>query len=328
MSAPLISVVIPTYNRARFVTCAIDSVLSQGKEQCEIIVVDDGSTDDTRDALARYEGAITCSFQKNGGVSVARNNGIRMAKGEWITFLDSDDEWLPEFIPAHLEVIRRESGIVASVMNVLNVRENGARGTLFDDRGLSPSFNGQSSMLVERPLLKIVEHRLAPILLSTLIRRDELLKSDWFNPKLRIAEDVDLAGRMALRGPFHFGTRPVARLLRRNETTENLTDQLYNSGIFTWESLQTVYEGFAADKSLTNDERARLRAVLGSNLRTLGNLYARAGRIPEARATYRKALRTDFGPRSAARFLTSLLPTGLLQRTIRKGRGIQPGVSQ
>jgi glycosyltransferase involved in cell wall biosynthesis len=325
MTAPIISVVIPTYNRARFVTAAIDSVLGQGKDECEIIVVDDGSTDNTGEVLARYQGAITYVVQKNGGVSAARNSGIRLARGEWITFLDSDDEWLPGFVSAHLDAVKRHPRIVASVMNVANVRESGEGSSLFDDRGLTPVFQGKTSMLVERPLLKFVEHRLAPILLSTLFRREELLKIDWFNPKLRIAEDLDLAGRMALRGTFHFGAQPVARLLRRQETTQNLTDQLYNSGIYTWECLQSIYDGFAADPSLTGEERAGLRRMMGNNLRTLGNLYARAGRGNDARSAYRQAVKVDFCFASIARYLTSLLPERVLLHTIRKGRQIQPG---
>ena len=91
-----ISVVIPTFNRGYIVTGAIDSVINQTLSPLEIIVVDDGSTDHTRDILRKYGLKISVITQQNMGVSAARNAGIKQASGEWIALLDSDDEWLPE----------------------------------------------------------------------------------------------------------------------------------------------------------------------------------------------------------------------------------------
>lgn len=93
---PALSVVIPTYNRARLVVEAVDSVLAQqGDVQLETIVVDDGSTDDTRNALERFAGRIIYIRQPNGGMNAARNAGIRASSGDCVAFLDSDDAWLP-----------------------------------------------------------------------------------------------------------------------------------------------------------------------------------------------------------------------------------------
>ena len=88
-----ISVIIPTFNRIGLLQRAIDSVLSQSLKPYEIIVVDDGSTDGTGDIIKQKYKSIKIIQQKNSGVSAARNNGIKHAKGDWIAFLDSDDEW-------------------------------------------------------------------------------------------------------------------------------------------------------------------------------------------------------------------------------------------
>lgn len=94
---PKVSVIIPTYNRADYVRESIESVLAQTYTDYEIIIVDDGSMDDTREVLKPWidDGTIRYVYQENQGESAARNNGIRMAQGRYISFLDSDDLFLP-----------------------------------------------------------------------------------------------------------------------------------------------------------------------------------------------------------------------------------------
>jgi len=92
---PDISVIIPTYNRAHILPRALDSVLAQTQLPIEIIVVNDGSTDGTKSVLSNYPG-LKIMDQQHSGVSAARNIGLEHTNGEWIAFLDSDDEWLPE----------------------------------------------------------------------------------------------------------------------------------------------------------------------------------------------------------------------------------------
>ncbi|MFM7726230.1 MAG: glycosyltransferase family 2 protein, partial [Flavobacteriales bacterium] len=100
---PFFSVVIPTYNRAKLVSRAIDSVLGQTFRDLELIVIDDGSTDNTRDALSVYNSdpRFVYVYQNNTKESGARNNGMRLSKGAWVCLLDSDDI----FLPNHLQVI-------------------------------------------------------------------------------------------------------------------------------------------------------------------------------------------------------------------------------
>lgn len=101
----LVSVVIPTYNHARFVRDAVDGALAQTNCRVEVLVVNDGSTDDTRDVLATYGDRIRAIHQVNQGLSAARNTGIRHATGEWVSFLDSDDFWHPQKTERQLAAI-------------------------------------------------------------------------------------------------------------------------------------------------------------------------------------------------------------------------------
>ena len=103
---PLVSVIIPTHNRGWCLNDAVDSVFSQTYGTYELIVVDDGSSDDTQERLSRYDN-MTVLTQPNRGVSAARNRGIASSKGELIAFLDSDDIWLPEKLSAQVDFFRR-----------------------------------------------------------------------------------------------------------------------------------------------------------------------------------------------------------------------------
>src|ERR1051325_2284165 len=120
-SHPTVSVVIPTYNRASLVVRSIRSVLNQSYADFELLVIDDGSTDDTADAVAglsdprvRYVG-----LPKNGGTAAACNVGIRMSRGRFVSFQGSDDEWLPDNLAEHISMLERNPdklGVVYSDM--------------------------------------------------------------------------------------------------------------------------------------------------------------------------------------------------------------------
>ncbi len=107
-----ISVIIPTYNRREFLKRAISSLLKQSHKSFEIIVVDDGSTDDTKKVLKNYP--IRYIFQSNQGVSAARNRGAKEAKNEWIAFLDSDDEWREDKLQKQVDFHRVNKNILFS----------------------------------------------------------------------------------------------------------------------------------------------------------------------------------------------------------------------
>jgi glycosyltransferase involved in cell wall biosynthesis len=100
--SPLVSVIVPTHNRARFLPEALGGALQQTYPHVEILVVDDGSTDETPMVMSRFDAKVQYVRQENSGVSAARNRGIRLAKGEYIAFLDDDDVWLPQKLERQL----------------------------------------------------------------------------------------------------------------------------------------------------------------------------------------------------------------------------------
>jgi glycosyltransferase involved in cell wall biosynthesis len=112
MHRPSVSAVIPTHNCARYLPDAIESVLAQSRPADEILVIDDGSTDETEEVLRAYRDRITVLHQAKAGVSAARNAGIAHATGDWIAFLDADDVWESEKLSRQLEALDGDSGFI------------------------------------------------------------------------------------------------------------------------------------------------------------------------------------------------------------------------
>ena len=186
---PGVSVIIPTFNNARYIGEAIHSILAQDVAVCEIIVIDDGSTDDTQTALASFDGRIRAVYQENQGVSAARNRGLAMARGEYVVFLDADDFMLPGKLVAQMTFLDARPRLdgVHSGWQLID-----ADGRYLTD--VEPWHDAPNLDLSDWLLWK-------PAFLGGLMfRRVCLARSDGFDTRLRQAEDVDLIWRLSLQG--------------------------------------------------------------------------------------------------------------------------------
>ncbi len=177
---PLVSVIIPTYNRASVLPRAIKSVLGQTFSDFELLVVDDGSDDSTADILETFEGKLKPLFQENRGVAAARNLGIKCSTGPFLAFLDSDDEWLPEKLARQTDLIDAANPDFIChtdelwLRNGIEVPQKGIhckQGGRFFPRALERCLISPSSVMVSRILLDRV---------------------GWFDEGLPAAEDYDL----------------------------------------------------------------------------------------------------------------------------------------
>ncbi len=142
----LVSVVIPTYNRERLIGPAIESVLRQSYAHIEIIVVDDGSTDRTRQVVEAYGQPVRYVHQANGGAASARNRGLREARGEFIALLDSDDEWFPWKLEAQVRVLDRYPAVGMVWTDMTAVSEDGAT---LHERYLRTFYNAHALARIE-----------------------------------------------------------------------------------------------------------------------------------------------------------------------------------
>ncbi len=186
-----ISAVIPAFNRRDHVSRAIDSALAQTVPVDEILVIDDGSTDGTAELVeSRYGSRVRVVRQANSGVAGARRRGVQEARGAWIAFLDSDDEWLPDRNSELLSAVQHVPADVAWIFGALRIVTDSGEGlTLFEEHGLVI----RESPHVFADSLEIQYPYQFPMLQASLIRRDALLELNCFSEGLRSDDDL-LAG--------------------------------------------------------------------------------------------------------------------------------------
>jgi glycosyltransferase involved in cell wall biosynthesis len=214
--APAVSVVIPAYNAAAFAGRAIDSVLGQTMHDVEVIVVDDGSSDDTRNVLASYGNRLRVFSQVNAGPAAARNRGLREASGEYVAFLDADDWWLPAKLERQVALmrIRTDVGFCSTATRVVTQTGEPAGEWL-----CCPT---------DVPLPDLLFLRSAAISGSTsgvLARRQLVLDAGGFDEALRGFEDPDLWIRLAARAAYACIPDPLTIVVR---TPGSVSSQLPN----------------------------------------------------------------------------------------------------
>ena len=186
---PTVSVIIPVYNGADEVRRAIDSALAQTKVHVEVIVLNDGSKDETASVLQEYGGRIRGVNQHNSGLSKTRNNGIALATGDWVAFLDHDDYWLPEKLSLQLQAAER-TGFDIVYTNAGN----------FGDIGRVSELRSEPQAMKEGDLLEPLLQDNFIVVSSVMIRRAVILDIGCFDTSLPSVEDWDLWLKLSARG--------------------------------------------------------------------------------------------------------------------------------
>lgn len=200
---PLVSVIIPAYNVSRFIEATIRSVLAQTYTNWELIIINDGSKDRTEELILPFlaDKRIQLHSQKNSGVAVSRNNGLKIAKGEFIALLDADDLMLPENLSKKIEMLNRNPEADWAYSNQHLINENG--------EPAGPDTNGKKENLLENLLLWNGEVIPAPC--SNLVFRNKILKDGvLFDPAFSTAADQDFVFRLASRYKPVFSAEPLA----------------------------------------------------------------------------------------------------------------------
>lgn len=213
IGSPCVSIIIPTYNRAKFLGAAIKSALDQSFEDSEIIVVDDGSTDETRLVIEQYRQRINYIYQTNQGRSNARNRALRLAKGRYIAFLDSDDLYLANKLELQVSFMENhpEFGMIYTSAYCMND----------DGVALHDTYNATASGHIYKDIAFFVPITVA--LPTVMVRREVFETIGHFDENLNRFEDTDMWRRISKQ--FLIGALPEYTCRLRTHQENALASQ-------------------------------------------------------------------------------------------------------
>lgn len=282
---PRVSVILPVYNRAASLAPALDSVLAQAMPPHEVIVVDDGSTDDIMAALAPYADRIRLIRQDNAGVAAARNTGLAAATGDWIAFQDSDDLWTP----GHLEAVARDLAAapadVVCHLGDVHYLGDGYREGLFALKGRH--FPPDRAERVEDALPLVIS---GMTLQAAAIRTDVLRRMGGFDTGMRMLSDTALFCLLALEGPFLVTAAPMADIIRLPGDGDSITSLTRKNPTYARQMHCRYLQALAA-RPLSPDRRALVERMLSGAEFRLAQALHPAEPADARRLAIRAALR-------------------------------------
>jgi len=219
---PAVSVVVPAYNAAWCVRRAVESVLAQTFDDFELIVVDDGSTDDTAHVLAEFGNRIRVISKPNGGLSSARNAGIAAARGRYVAFLDADDWWLPEKLEHQVALMDADDGLVFCSTAARLESPEGA------PLGEWPCAASSASVL---EAIFATNAHVAGSGSAVLARKVAFEHAGNFDERLLSLEDIDMWMRLAVMGGYACVPQPLTVILKRPGSMSGNLDVMRSAAI-------------------------------------------------------------------------------------------------
>lgn len=301
---PKVSVIIPTYNCAHYLEQAIESAMNQTFRDLEIIVMDDGSTDNTAQVVRKYETQIRYFYQDNQGVSAARNHAIRASSGDLIALLDADDWWEPTKLEEQVPLLLEDPELCMAYSDLDVISDDGSRNASFlSTRPLASSGYVFNQLIQSKFILPS----------TVLLRRSFLEQVGMFDESMRSVEDPDLWLRMCQRWEIALVRKP---LTHRRQGAANLSSD---------ENLGTEYSIKLWVKSLslpnlTAAQRLAMVKELERSYFARGYFYFTKGQMQACRDCMRQSLNCRAWNRDAwMYYAASFLPGPLIAR-LRKGK--------
>lgn len=265
---PLVSIVIATYNMAAYVPLAVKSVLDQIYKNIEVIIVDDGSTDDTRDALKTYlsDPRVRYFFQENKGQAAAKNYGVRESQGEYVAFLDGDDMWDPEKLDLQIPLLLQSEAVGLVYSRVLYIDETGKELRVADNE----LFRGRvSGPLLIRNFIGFG---------TCVVKKECFDRLGGFEERIHMGIDYELWLRFSTRYEFDYVDLPLLRYrLWPGQMSKNVRGR-YLNGIEIMKKFLQEFPG-AVDKDTENEAWAHTYVGFGQCVQTIDRQFGQAMKL-------------------------------------------------
>jgi len=255
---PFFSVIIPTYNRYKCLKRAIDSVLNQTFQDYELIIIDDGSTDETHLIESEYGRRLIYRKQGNAGVSRARNNGILVSSSQYISFLDSDDIWLPHKLESQYNYIKKNPDILIHQTDEIWIR---------DGQRVNPRLKHkkkEGDIFIDSLNLCLISPS------SVVIHRDIFDRRGFFDENLPVCEDYDLWLRITWKEPV--GLIPEQLIVKYGGHGDQLSKNYWGMDRYRVYSILKLLHNHGSELNLIKLNNARGVAREKCNILLLGSL--------------------------------------------------------
>ena len=308
-----ISIIIPTYNYAQYICEAIESVLNQTYKDFEIIVVDDGSTDNTKEVIKPYLNKIKYIYQQNSGPSAARNRGIKEAKGEYIAFLDADDIWLAQKLELQIKFMEKEKevGLIFSDMILFNekgiIKNSFLKEKLFFNKLSIKPLSFTEKVIYDNVFNALLQENFIPTN-TVIVKKECFNKVGFFDKTLFSVEDRDMWLRIGLFYDIGFINSPLV-LTRFHETNISANQEL------ALKSRLKVMKKFLNYSNLPIKSKKIIKQTINKIYFDLGYLYFTYEKFPLSRIYFRKFLKENpFIFKPWIYILLSVLPTSDIRK--------------
>jgi glycosyltransferase involved in cell wall biosynthesis len=275
-STATVSAVIPVYNGERYLADAIRSVLNQSLAVIECLVIDDGSDDRTPEVAHQFGPEVTYVRRDRGGVSAARNDGARRSQGEFVGFLDHDDQWLPEKLERQLHELQQRPAAMALCAMAVIGQAGQELGTI--------RLQAQSDLVTG--MLTFDGTRTVSCSSTGVVRRAEFLAAGGFDPALSMSADWDLLLRMLLNGGIAYVDEPLV-LYRLHDANMSRNVKVMEH------DMRYAFAKAFADPRLPDSARRRKRHAYGRLYRMLAGSYRDAGHRADAARALIAAVRHE-----------------------------------
>lgn len=259
----LVSIIIPTFNRASWLKGAIESVLEQNFKNYELLIIDDGSTDHTSEIVTNYSDKVKYYYQSNKGPSAARNLGINEAQANLIAFLDSDDRWLKKKLQIQVDLMMNHPEIKICYTDEIWIR-NSVR---VNQKKVHQKYSG---WIYQRCLPLCI---ISPS--SVLIHREVFDRVGLFDEKLLVCEDYDLWLRVSSHFPITFINQPL--IIKHGGHADQLSRQIWGMDRFRVQALEKILQ----QNTLSNEDRKATIDILQKKCSIIANGCFKRGRSNE-----------------------------------------------